>query len=226
MSGLPPKSPRQKKQKSVKPSTVVYRDLKERSRLSKSISKPIRVAIADAIIAFSEMEATADIVIWKLTGLSDVDGKLLTQIDAKQKLELAKKLSERYGIPPHPHPQATAEIWSNVRTLCEARNKIAHGIWRMIDEKEPIAISHRMKGDAGHDMSEHFPLTRLQDIQQACNSINVRFEAMIQRIDALPSRPQPLPPTPTTNHPEYPLPPKKSRQRQPGSSPKSARKRG
>jgi hypothetical protein len=91
MSGLPPKSPRQKKQKSVKPSTVVYRDLKERSRLSKSISKPIRVAIADAIIAFSEMEATADIVIWKLTGLSDVDGKLLTQIDAKQKLELAKK---------------------------------------------------------------------------------------------------------------------------------------
>jgi hypothetical protein len=207
--GLPPKNPRVKKQKPQNPPKIIYQHLSNKNRLSKVIPANVKIAIAGAIIAFSEMESTVDVLIWRFAGLSADDGKLLLQVEAKEKFENAKKLSERYGIPAHPHSQTTLDIWANVRTLIEARNKIAHGVWRMIDKAAPISISHRLKSELGHDESEHFSLQRLRDIKRACERITRQFNLMIEQIEPLPARPLPQPRQPPASRPEYPSPKQK-----------------
>ena len=59
----------------------------------------------------------------------------------KEKIELAKKFSERYRLPLHSNEQTTAEAWSAIRGAIEARNKMAHGVWMTIDLKTPIVVS-------------------------------------------------------------------------------------
>jgi hypothetical protein len=65
------------------------------SRITKGVSDEIKIAMASAIMAFSDMEMSAEQFIWDVLGLSIDDGKLVTQIDTIDKIELAKKLGER-----------------------------------------------------------------------------------------------------------------------------------
>ena len=67
--------------------------------------------MADAIMAFSDMEMSAEQFIWDLLGLSPDDGRLVTRIETKDKIELAKKLSQRYRLPLHPNEQTTARTY-------------------------------------------------------------------------------------------------------------------
>jgi hypothetical protein len=97
-------SPRfkRRKGKSTKGPQIINYSLSDTSRLSKKIPAAVKIAIANVIMAFAEMEVSAETVIWDLTGLSPDDGKLLTRMDSKDKLELTKKFSERYGLAIHP----------------------------------------------------------------------------------------------------------------------------
>jgi hypothetical protein len=76
---------------------IINYDLPDTSRLSKEIPNDVKIAIANAIMAFAEMEVSAETVIWDLTGLSIDDGKLLTRMDSKDKLELAKNYPNDTG---------------------------------------------------------------------------------------------------------------------------------
>jgi hypothetical protein len=93
MSDLPPKSPRLKNPKagSRKERTIVQQNLSDGSRISEGVRDTIKLAVASAIMAFSEMEMSAEHFIWDVLGLSVDDGKLVTQIDTKEKIELSKK---------------------------------------------------------------------------------------------------------------------------------------
>ena len=194
MAKLPPKSPRIKT-KQPKAPTIVRYDLPEgTNRISKNIPDNIKLCIADAVMAYSEMEMSAETVIWDLTGLSMDDGRLLTEIEFKEKFELAKKFSERYRIPIHGNAQTSADIWTLIRVIVEARNKIAHGVWAMLDGKTPLAVSYRIDRRFGKVTGEHFPEARLKLIAEQCRKIRDLFDAMARHITSLPTRPEPQPP--------------------------------
>jgi hypothetical protein len=205
MKQLPPKQPRRKKAKSRGPKITNY-SLPDAKRISKKIPAAIKTAIASAIMAFSEMEGSAETIIWDLSGVSMDDGILLTaNLDAKEKLELTKKFSERYGIPIHANPEITANIWAAIRLEVEKRNKIAHGMWVMIDKKIPLAVSYRIKTGLGRVMGEEFPKERLKLMAVNCWKIKRIFDRMAQHIASLPTRPVPPPQMQTPSHPERPL---------------------
>src|ERR1700722_12839459 len=90
MTDLPPKNPRTKKPKpgAAKGKKIVQQNLRDASRITKGVPDKIKIAMADAIMAFSDMEMSAEQFIWDLLGLSDDDGKLVTRIDTKDKIEL------------------------------------------------------------------------------------------------------------------------------------------
>ncbi|MDL2399449.1 hypothetical protein [Rhizobium mayense] len=194
MNNLPPKEPRFKKAKagSGKQQQLVQKKLSDTARLSDAVPDDIKLAVATAIMQFSEMEMHAEEFIWAVLGLSYDDGKLVTQIETKEKIELAKKLSERYAMPLHPNAQTTADAWTGIRRAIEARNKMAHGVWRMIDGAIPIVISHRIPTEPGSINSEHFPLDRIQSVGSICTKAGRLFVALNRKI-ATNGRPAPLP---------------------------------
>jgi len=205
MSELPPKSPRKVKNK-IPQRKIIQMAVPDASRFSGGVPDNIKIAMASAIMAFSQMEMSAEHFIWDVLGLSIDDGKLLTQIDAKEKFELAKKLSERYAIPIHGNPTTTSEAWATVRLIIEARNKMAHGVWQMIDKTTPVVVSYRIPIELGSVNSEHFPLDRIENVAMLSQRLSRFFDAMCARIAASPTKPTAQPPSPKPNLPEHPLP--------------------
>lgn len=203
MADLPPKNPRTKKPKPgpVKGNKIVQQNLSDAKRLSKGVPDKIKLAMADAIMAFSDMEMSAEQFIWDLLGLSPDDGKLVTRIDTKDKMELAKKFSERYRLPLHPNEQTTADAWTGIRKAIEARNKMAHGVWMTIDLTKPIVVSYRIPIELGRINSEHFPLDRIEAVTRICVRAKGLFDTLCVKI-ATEGRPPP-PPPPTPDDPEF-----------------------
>jgi hypothetical protein len=187
-----PKNPRFKKPRSPKGPTIVQRSMSEASRITKGVPDQIKIAMASAVMAFSDMEMSAEQFIWGVLGLSIDDGKLVTQIDTKDKFELAKKLSERYRRPLHPNEQTTAEAWSAIRSAIEARNKMAHGVWVMIDNVTPIVVSYRIPIEPGQVNSEHFPLDRIDAVTSICVKTKGLLDTLCATI-ATEGRPSPPP---------------------------------
>lgn len=185
--------PRTEKKKVPHQPKVIQKDIDPNSEISETIPENIKIAVASAIMAFSEMEMSAEFFIWDVLKLSHDDGKLLTQIDAKDKFQLAKKLSERYAVRIHPNSNTAINIWASIGTILEARNKIAHGVWRMKDKSIPIIFSIRMKTEPGSINSEHFPLDRLEAIADTSSKIKRYFDAMCTMISSLQQKPLPQP---------------------------------
>jgi len=204
MVDLPPKKPRTKRPKlgSTKGSAMVQQTLSDPKRLSKGVPDKIKLAMADAIMAFSEMEMNAELFIWDLLGLSPDDGKLVTRIETKDKMELAKKFSERYRLPLHPNEQTTAEAWTAIRDIIEARNKMAHGVWMTIDLTMPVVVSYRIPTEFGQINSEHFSLERIEAITRVCKKATQLFYTLCRKISSE-GRPPPPPLHPRPNEPEF-----------------------
>ena len=177
MTELPPKSPRHKGKKQP-PQRIVQQDLGDVKRLSLGVSNEIRAAVGSAIMAFSEMEMSAEHFIWDSLALSVDDGKLVTQIDSKEKFVLAKKLSKKRKIPIHNNETTADDVWKNIELIIEARNKMAHGVWIMIDGDKPTVISYRIPIEPGQINSEHFPLERIDAVADTSRRIKKLFDAM------------------------------------------------
>ena len=192
-----PKNPRSKKPRAPKGPTIIQRSMDDPVRITKGVPDQIKIAMASAIMAFSDMEMSAEQFIWDVLGLSIDDGKLVTQIDTKEKIELAKKLSERYRLPLHPSAQTTSEAWPAIRSTIEARNKMAHGVWVMIDEA-PVVVSYRIPIELGRVNSEHFPLERIEAVTSVCIKTKGLFDRLCAKI-ATEGRPSP-PASPSPEH--------------------------
>ena len=204
MVDLPPRNPRTKKPKpgSARGNKTVQQNLSDAKRLSKGVPDKIKLAMADAIMAFSDMEMSAEQFIWDLLGLLPDDGKLVTRIDTKDKMELAKKFSERYRLLLHPNEQTTAEAWTAIRSAIEARNKMAHGVWMTIDLTTPIVVSYRIPIELGRINSEHFPLDRIEAVTRVCVGAKRLFDTLCLKISTE-GRPPPPPVPPTPDDPEF-----------------------
>ena len=74
---------------------VDTRSVDDMTKVSHNIPDEVKIAIADALIAFNRMDAASEALIWALTGLSFQDGKLLIGMDTRPKLAILKKLIEQ-----------------------------------------------------------------------------------------------------------------------------------
>jgi hypothetical protein len=170
------------------------------NRITEGLPDNVKIAIADALIAFAAMEVSAETLIWGFNQLRPDDGKLLTRMDARPKFDLARTFSESRAIHPHPHAATTKDFWAMLTQITDARNKIAHGFWIMLDGTTPVAASYRMKADPGRIMGEAFPIERLNSIAVGCQKIRAVFDEMADRHLAslpIPAQP-PLPAAPSS----------------------------
>jgi len=197
--------PNKPKPKSTINPKVKQQQVIDLKRISREIPDDVKVAMAGAIMAFSSLDVAAEMFIWDIFGLNPDDGKLLTPPDTKDRFDLARKFSDRYAIPIHEDEQKAADAWSLIRIIIEARNKMAHGIWNMIDDKTPIAVSFRIPTELGTINSEHFSIDRMNEIQSSCWKLKLAFERMSKAAQTLPRTPlAQRPPTPS-NPPEHPV---------------------
>ena len=171
---------------SGKPPFTPVNDL---TRITPGVSAEIKIAIADALMAFSGMEANAEIVIWAAAGLSYEAGRRLTRMDARAKFDRVREFYELYEIAKNnPLPGA---FWESIKLLCEARNAIAHGVWVTVDGSVPLASSFKASKQQPLETigGEAFPLARLQAIQRQCTRIARRFAQDEGRLQAQRERP-------------------------------------
>jgi hypothetical protein len=164
-------------------------------RLSDDMPDAIKIAIADAIMAYAVMEGTAERLIWDITGVSYDDGRLLTRTDSSDKFEMLKTLTENYGLIIHYSRKTTQEMWAAIKQLMPVRNLLVHGIWAILDRQIPITISHRLPTTTGNVVGEAFPLERLQAIAGQCYRVKKSLDGLSNRVRASPPiRPARYPP--------------------------------
>ena len=132
-----------------------------------SFEPPASVAreIGRAIMSFSYLETAAEMMIWDLLNLSFDDGSLITsRMQADNKFALLRELLER---PTNDKLMPTKQFWKTLKTLSEARAKIAHGAWIMVDREMPMIMSHRFSGPRDVVMGESLPAHPVEGIHQA-----------------------------------------------------------
>lgn len=158
----------------------------DQSRLSDDIPDEVKIAVANALIAYSAMEHVAERLIWEISGLSFDDGRLLTQYDSSKRFQILRELLERYGIIVLPNRRTTLEMWAAIKILIPVRNLLIHGVWAMLDKTIPLAISARLSSDIGQVSGEAFRLERLQAMERQCYKIKKVFDAVSERVHASP----------------------------------------
>ena len=156
-------------------------------RLTPSVPDHFKVAIAAAILAYSNMDMQLEDFIWDVLGLTSDDGRLLTQIDISQKIIIARALAKRHGIASLVFGKDHKTLWSVIRELGPIRNLMVHGIWGMHDLAVPIVSSFRLKeeGEVDRVISETFPAVRLDAFLRQCERVKVCLEAMCVAAQAL-----------------------------------------
>jgi hypothetical protein len=172
---------------------------------SPGVPDNVKTAIGSAIVAYSDMEASLESLIWDLTGVSYDDGKLLTAIDASDKVSIAKALCQRYGLTVPPPARGKPAVWKMMLDMAKLRNMIVHGVWGMHELTVPIVTSFRIKADeADTVISEAFSIDRLLGITQTCEGIKKLLDHMCKIAIALrktPSRPPQKDPATTGKRP-------------------------
>jgi hypothetical protein len=147
-------------------------------KLSAGVPDNVKVAIATAIMSYSNMESSLEWFIWDITGLTYDDGRLLTKVDTSDKISIAKALAGRYQIQSPVYGPDKKSLWTLMNELASIRNLIAHGVWGMHALTVPVASSFRLKGEENRVVSEGFSLERLEAIARRCDNAKVALEKM------------------------------------------------
>jgi hypothetical protein len=164
------------------------------ARVTRPLSRQIKVAFADAVASFADMEAAIETVIWGHTGLETRHGRLLTGMDVRRKIEIAKALlAER--MPPKDFKESTAHIWTELEHLRVSRNNLVHGTLFMLDHTRLLAVSFRGKGG---DMfaGAIFSVAGLRQIAVSCEHLKQWFQELADAYERLRST-SVAPPHPT-----------------------------
>jgi hypothetical protein len=161
-------------------------------KLSPGVPDSVKAAVAGAIMAYSLMETFLEFFIWDVTGLSYDDGRLLTKIDASEKIAIAKALAKRYAIKTpvygkNAKGKDAKSVWRVMNELAQIRNLMAHGVWGMHALTTPVASSFRLKeeGHEGRIISESFDSARLEAITAQCEGVKANLEKMGKAAQAL-----------------------------------------
>ncbi len=149
-------------------------------------------------MSFSYLETAAEMMIWDLLNLSFDDGSLITsRMQADNKFALLRELLER---PTNDKLMPTKQFWKTLKTLSEARAKIAHGAWIMVDREMPMIMSHRFSGPRDVVMGEFFPLIRLRAFIRLTKRARKELEVISAGLGLQPVASAPPPQPDSPNH--------------------------
>jgi hypothetical protein len=103
---------------------------------SSKLPDKLKLAIADCILLFSNIESCIVELVW-----------LLEDADVKRRREIAKSWSSKnfkivkQVVERIPGAQSDA-IWPTLKDLGEERNLIGHGVWLITHEGRPMVVWH------------------------------------------------------------------------------------
>jgi hypothetical protein len=125
-------------------------------RLSAEIPDQVKLAIADAVIAFGRIEQELIEIAW-----------VLSNADLKQRLKIARApTTENFIAIIEAVEQAQPglkldALKDTARQLADDRNLIVHGAWTMTDGK-PWVVWHKFAEDTDSVIGEHFEPWRFE----------------------------------------------------------------
>jgi hypothetical protein len=145
--------------------------------------------IGQVAAAWSHLEAALDDLIWHFLDLPDDDGRIITGgLDATRKLELARRLAERYL------PAAALESFAAMLTALDDlrldRNFVIHGVWGSIApaNKLAAALSFRPKAPPGEIILETFPPVRMRSIADGIDTARFQILDLTRQLEPLRQR--------------------------------------
>jgi hypothetical protein len=140
--------------------------------------------IGRLVVEWSRVEGCLHDIIWRLTGLTFEDGRLLTErSDPTRLIAILNVLGPRYLDEPLLHEFMDALKTAN--ELRDDRNFVAHGSWATIlPEAMPAAASLRAKSKPGEVVSEDFPHSRMMAIISEMQQVRIVFIRVLGTLPA------------------------------------------
>jgi hypothetical protein len=140
------------------------------------------VLIGRSVWEWTRLENCMLELLWRLTGLSLEDGRLLTErMDPSRTIVLLRSLGPRKLK--DDLLQTIIDLLATAEQLRDDRNFIVHGTWHIIDpEGVPVAASLRVKSEPGQVVSESFPRSRMlaiiREIQKTREQLSILLRSV------------------------------------------------
>jgi hypothetical protein len=109
----------------------------------------LKIAIADALVLFSKIEACSTEIVWLIKGADLATKKRIVKKPASELTREIRTAMEAVT------PIQFSAVWKAFETLANERNLIAHGVW-MIAGGVPHAFSHKLIEDEDAVVGEPF----------------------------------------------------------------------
>jgi hypothetical protein len=140
--------------------TMTAEKLREGATLSTDLPDRLKIAIADAIIAFARLEAAILECLWLL---KDPDIKTKQDIGrafvANNVREVRELLENITGL-----KVGKVGLWKAVAELADERNTVAHATW-MMNGDQPIIVAHKWASDGDGLVGPHAQYEALDRIR-------------------------------------------------------------
>ncbi|AGK58262.1 hypothetical protein HYPDE_32948 [Hyphomicrobium denitrificans 1NES1] len=119
--------------------------------------------IGQFLVEWSKLEAALDDLIWRILGLSDDDGRVITtKFDARTRIEVLIVLGQRYFEGWRLRFLVAAlDATDNLR---EHRNFIAHGVWGRMSGGVAVAMSLKPKSELGEIIGQSYPHDQMREL--------------------------------------------------------------
>jgi hypothetical protein len=161
-----------------KPPVIPLRD----DQTMRPIGHMEEVLIGRSVWEWTRLENCMLELLWRLTGLSLEDGRLLTErMDPSRTIVLLRSLGPRKLK--DDLLQTIIDLLATAEQLRDDRNFIVHGTWHIIDpEGVPVAASLRVKSEPGQVVSESFPRSRMlaiiREIQKTREQLSILLRSV------------------------------------------------
>ncbi|WP_370677692.1 hypothetical protein [Pleomorphomonas sp. PLEO] len=135
---------------------IMHIPMSQGVRLSHDIPSEIKLAIADAVIAFGRIEQELIEIAWIISGA-----------DLKQRIKIARApTKENFTEIIDSFEKTQPDLKLNalkdtVRQLADDRNLVVHGAWTMADDK-PWVVWHKFAEDTDSIIGEYFETWRFE----------------------------------------------------------------
>lgn len=160
----------------IEEATKIEEDKVDLNRVTAYIPKYMRVAIADVVLSFSQLEASLEEYIWAYVNINPEHGQLITGSDFRRKAEIVKNLSA-INKDEKEFKRVTGDVWKHVAACSDVRNACAHGMLMMIDHTDLGSISYRGKAPGNLLACKVIPLSSLRQSSQIALALTGMFRA-------------------------------------------------
>lgn len=149
-------------------------------------------------------------LIWSYIGVSSWHGRLLTGMDVRKKVEIAKSLCQEAivqgGSSREEFKKVSSQVWPSLDAIRNERNMLVHGLCYFLDKRCILAVSMRAKGGPESMSGMVFTRQRLERFIAITDHLSGLFSSLRDLQSALRTKPPEPPPEPLSTPPISPSP--------------------